>query len=50
MDTATLIINMALAIIFSTIKNPAKKAELKGAMLKLRNAINTLYAGDPDFQ
>jgi hypothetical protein len=38
-----LLINMALAIIFSVIKNPAKKEALKKALLKMRNAINTLY-------
>ncbi len=46
----TMIIQMAIAIILSTVKNPAKKAELKKAMLKIRNSINTAYAGDPDFQ
>ncbi len=45
-----LIIQMAITIILSTVKNPAKKAELKKAMLKIRNTINTVYAGDPDFQ
>jgi len=44
-----LIINMAIATILSTIKNPGKKATLKKAFLKVRNAINAAYAGDPDF-
>lgn len=45
-----LYINMALSVLLTAIKNPNKKATLKKALLKLRNAINTLYAGDPDFQ
>lgn len=46
-------LDMALAVMFSTlkqvIKNPVKKAELKKAMLKLRDNINIAYAGDVDF-
>lgn len=45
----SMIITMAVAIILQSVKNPAKKAELKKAMLKIRNAINTAYADDPDF-
>lgn len=45
-----LIIQMAITIVLSTIKNPAKKAQLKKAMLKIRNTINASYSGDPDFQ
>lgn len=45
-----LIIQMAITIILSTVKNPAKKVQLKKAMLKIRNTINTVYAADPDFQ
>lgn len=44
-----LIISMAVAVILSTIKNPAKKASLKKAMLKVFTTIKTAYAGDPDF-
>jgi hypothetical protein len=44
-----MIIQMAITIILSSIKNPAKKAALKKAMLKVRNSINLAYAGDPDF-
>jgi len=40
------LVNMALAIIFSTIKNPAKKAKLKKALLKMRDAIEQLYPGE----
>ena len=44
-----LIIQMAITIVLSTVKNPAKKAQLKKTMLKIRNTINMTYAGDPDF-
>lgn len=48
------LIDLALAVVFSvlkkSVKNTQKKAELKKAMLKLRNVINTTYFGDPDFQ
>ena len=44
-----MIIAMAIAIILESVKNPAKKAALKRAMLKVRNTINQAYAGDPDF-
>lgn len=43
-------IAMGISIILESIKNPAKKAKLKKAMLKVRNAINAAYTGDPDFQ
>jgi hypothetical protein len=46
-------ISMALAVLFQVlkqvVKNPKSKEELKKAMLKLRNAINTAYADDEDF-
>lgn len=38
-----LIISMALAVVFEAVKNPAKKAKLKKALLKLRDQINLLY-------
>jgi hypothetical protein len=41
-----MLINMALSIIFGSIKNPARKAKLKTALLKMRNAINGLYPGE----
>jgi hypothetical protein len=44
-----LLIQMAVSILLSTIKNPEKRAELKRAMLKVRNTINMAYADDPDF-
>lgn len=47
-------IPMALSVLFEvlseTVKNPQSKAKLKKALLKLRNAINTAYFDDPDFQ
>lgn len=39
-----------LSVLKSTVKNKKKKAELKRAMLKLRNQINLIYGNDPDFQ
>jgi hypothetical protein len=45
-----LMIAMATSVILASIKNPAKKAALKKAMLKIYKTIGTVYAGDPDFQ
>jgi len=43
-------ITMGTAAILASIKNPANRDRLKKVMLKIRNAINTAYVGDPDFQ
>lgn len=43
-------IAVVLQAVKDSIKNPKKKAALKAALLKVRNQINLLYAGDPDFQ
>jgi hypothetical protein len=47
-------VDMALAVMFSVlkqvIKNPDKKAAMKAAFLKLRNTINIAYDDDPEFQ
>lgn len=50
MDQVDLWINFGISVILSALKSPAKKAGLKKAMLKVRNAINVAYAGDPDFE
>jgi len=42
-------ITTILTAIKSSVKNEKKKAQLKAAMLKVRNSINALYATDPDF-
>jgi hypothetical protein len=42
-------VSFVLSAIKISVKNPAKKAELKKVFLKIRNKINDLYAGDPDF-
>lgn len=46
-------VSMAIAAVLTAIKdsvkNKTKKKQLKAAMLKVRNAINELYAGDKDF-
>lgn len=48
-----LLLNMGISFVLTAIKegfkNPSKKEDLKKAMLKIRNQINLLYAGDPDF-
>jgi hypothetical protein len=50
MDTwLTMAISVVLLALKETIKNPAKKAELKKAMLKIRDQINLIYGDDPDF-
>lgn len=43
-------ISILLTALKDSVKNPKKKEELKRAMLKVRNAINALYAGDEDFE
>ena len=43
-------IAIAVSIILSTVKNPASKAKVKKAMLKIFRTIRTVYAGDPDFE
>ncbi|MGH7182074.1 MAG: hypothetical protein ACREJN_08865 [Nitrospiraceae bacterium] len=45
-----LIITMAFGTLISAVKNPAKKASLKKAFLKVFNLIKANYADDPDFQ
>lgn len=43
-------ISIVLSVIKQSVKNPSSKAKLKAALLKVRNAINALYLGDPDFE
>ena len=38
-----IIITMAISTLLMTIKNGAKKAQLRSALLKLRNAISAAY-------
>lgn len=49
-----LFLNMGVSFVLTAIKesfkNPVKKDELKKVMLKIRNQINLLYVGDPDFE
>lgn len=45
-----ILINLGISAILSAVKNPAKAATMKKALLKVRNAINAAFAGDPDFQ
>lgn len=45
-----LIIAMATAVILASVKNEAKKAAIKKAMLKVVKTIGTAYIDDPQFQ
>lgn len=40
------IISLVLVVIKEVVKNPAKKAKLKKALLAVRNAIDAAYAGE----
>jgi hypothetical protein len=42
-------ISFVLTAVKESVKNPARKAELKKALKKVRDSINLLYADDPDF-
>lgn len=46
-------LEMAITVILSTLKqltkNPQKKTDIKRAMLKVRNTIDTVYGEDQDF-
>jgi len=44
------LINNAIGMILSTVKNEKSKVKFKRAFLKIRNAINNAFAGDKDFQ
>lgn len=44
------IINNAIGIILSTVKNPDSQAKFKRAFLKIFVNIGTTYIADPDFQ
>jgi hypothetical protein len=49
-----MLISMGISIVLTAIKesfkSPTAKSKLKAALLKVRNQINSLYAGDTDFQ
>jgi hypothetical protein len=40
------ILALALSVIRAVVKNPAKKAQLKSVMLKVRDAIDAAFAND----
>ncbi len=40
------ILTLALTVIRAVVKNPTKKARLKAALLKLRDAIDAAYASE----
>ncbi len=45
----SLAISAILTLLKGLPKDPKKKAVVKRAVLKVRNAINAVYADDPDF-
>ena len=46
----TYFISMGLSVIFQLLKDENQRTVFRSAMLKLRNAINTAFAADPDFK
>ena len=50
MDNLDIFVTLGISAILASIKNPAKAANLKKAMLKVFNAIKAAYPNDPDFQ
>lgn len=45
-----LAISTVLSVIKAAFKSDDKRASVKKALLKVRNQINALYSGDPDFE
>ncbi len=45
-----IVLNSALSVLRSVIKNPSKKAKLKDICLKIVQTIQTAYAEDEEFQ
>lgn len=43
-------ISMGISVVLQLLKNPEHKSKYRSAMLKIRNAINTAFAGDVEFQ
>lgn len=46
MNFEDLVINLGISAILTVVKNPAKAAHLKAALLKVRNAINACFPGE----
>jgi hypothetical protein len=44
-----LLISMAVNVLIESVKNPAKKAQLRKAVLKVFKTILGTYGSDPDF-
>jgi hypothetical protein len=42
----SMILSLALSVIRAVVKNPAKKAQLKSVLLKLRDAIDIAFADE----
>ena len=49
MNYQDLIINLAVGVVLSVIKDPKKKAQLRSALLKIFKAIRAGFPNDPDF-
>jgi hypothetical protein len=45
-----LAVSTVLSVIKAAFKSKSRRADLKRALLKVRNQINALYYGDPDFE
>jgi hypothetical protein len=50
MDWSDFLLPAAINALLMTIKNPAKAAQWRAAMLKIFRAIKNAYPLDPDFQ
>lgn len=46
MNFEDVIISLGISAILTVVKNPAKAAKLKAALLKVRNAINAAFPND----
>ena len=44
-----ILINLGISAILTAVKNKQKRKQLRKAFLKVRNAINLAFAGDPEF-
>lgn len=49
MNMEDMLIQMAVTVVLQSVKNPAKKQQLKKALAKVYNVIGNTYAGDAEF-
>lgn len=50
MNYEELIINLAVGVVLSLIKDPKKKVKVRSALLKIFRSIKAGFPNDPDFQ